>query len=258
MNSEQVKAILQHYRPTVDAADPHFREALEQVQRDPELAQWFTEHCASYEAMRRTLRQVPVPADLREVILTAQARRHSLVWWRQPVAVVLAVAAAIVIIVSGYDVYRHRLAVTQPRDFTAYLQTMTSVVAGSYTLGVETADPDILRHYLATVHAPTDYTLPPGLYALRLEGGLVLEWFGHKVALLCFTQEDAEPQDKEENEDHDAWFFVVSRSALPDAPASETPHFALAQGLITASWTRGDKTYVLATRGVQATLERLL
>ena len=75
MNTEQAKAILQHYRPTVDAADPYFREALAQVQRDPALAQWFTEHCASYEAMRRTLRQTPVPAGLREALLMAQARR---------------------------------------------------------------------------------------------------------------------------------------------------------------------------------------
>jgi len=258
VHSEQAKAILQHYRPTVDAADPHFREALEQVQRDPELAQWFTEHCTSYEAVRRTLRQIPVPADLREAIHRAQAQRHLLVWWRQPTVVVLAVAAAMVIMVSGYGVYRHRLAVTARRDFTAYLETMTSVVAGSYTLAVTTADPDVLRHYLATIHAPTDYALPPGLQALRLEGSLVLEWFGHKVAMLCFTQEDAEPQGKEENEDHDVWFFVVSRAALSDAPASEAPHFALMRGLITASWTRGNKIYVLVTRGVQATLEQLL
>jgi len=258
VNSEQAKAILQHYRPTVDAADPHFREALEQVQRDPKLAQWFTEHCTSYEAMRRTLRQMPVPADLREAILTAPARRHPVVWWPPPAAVVLAVAAAMVIMVSGYGVYKHRLAVTQRRDFTAYLHTMTRVAAGSYTLAVATADPDVLRHYLATVHAPTDYALPPGLHAFRLEGGLVLEWFGHKVAMLCFTQEDAAPQGKEENEDHDVWFFVVSRAALPDAPASEAPHFALVRGLITASWTHGNKIYVLVTRGVQATLEQLL
>ena len=59
MHTEQAKAILQHYRPTVDAEEPYFREALEQVQRDPELAQWLTEHCASYEAVRRALRPGP-------------------------------------------------------------------------------------------------------------------------------------------------------------------------------------------------------
>src|SRR5712691_4552702 len=114
VNSEQAKAILQHYRPPVDAEDLYFREALEQVQRDPELAQWFTEHCTSYEAMRRTLRQMPVPAGLREAILTAHARRRPPVWWPQPALVALAVAAAMVITVIGYYVYGHRFAVTQP------------------------------------------------------------------------------------------------------------------------------------------------
>ena len=35
MNIEQAKAILQHYRPSIDAEEPYFREALEQVRRDP-------------------------------------------------------------------------------------------------------------------------------------------------------------------------------------------------------------------------------
>jgi hypothetical protein len=94
--------------------------------------------------------------------------------------------------------------------------------------------------------------------ALRLEGGLLVEWSGHHEAMLCLAQDDEEPQDKETKNDHDAWFFVVSRAALPDAPASAAPQCAPAYGLIIASWSRVDKTYVLATRGAQATLERLL
>jgi hypothetical protein len=257
MNSEQAKAVLQYYRPTVDAVDPHFREALEQVQRDPALAQWFTEHCVSYEAVRRTLRQTPVPVGLREAILQAHAQHRAAGWWLPPAGVALAVVAVIVLTVIGYGVYWYRYAVL-PRDFTAYLQTMTSVAAGRYTMALETADPEVLRHYFATAHAPTDYALPPGLRALRLEGGLIVEWFGHTVAMLCFVQDDEEPQGKDTNDDHDAWLFVISRAALPDAPASDVPQFALAYGLITASWSRGDTTYVLATRGAQATLERLL
>ena len=258
MNSEQAKDILQHYRPSVDAADPHFREALEQVQHDPELAYWFAEHCTSYEAMRRTLRQTPVPVGLREAILTAHARQHPPVWWRQPAMVALALVATIVITVIGYGVYGHRFVVTRPHNFAAYLRTMTSVAAGKYVLAVASADPDVLRHYLATVHAPTDYTLPRGLHTLSLEGGLVLDWFGHKVSMLCFVLEDGGQQDKEEDGDHDVWFFVVRRAALPDAPVSEVPHLAPVHGLHTASWSRGDNTYVLATRGVRDTLEQLL
>src|SRR5574341_817573 len=204
VNSEQAQAFLQHYRPTVDAEDPRFREALEQVQRDPALAQWFTEHCTSYEVIRRTLRQTPVPAGMRAAILQAHERRRPAGWWPQPAGVALAVVAVIVITIIGYGVYKHRSVGTPPRDFAAYLQTITRVAAGRY-----------------------------------------------KLSMLCFVQEDEAPHDKATTEDHDVWFFVISRAAFPDAPASQTPRFAPAYGLITASWSSGDTTYVLGTRGAQ-------
>jgi len=123
VNTEQAKAILQHYRPSIDAEELYFREALEQVQRDPELVQWFTEHCASYEAVRRALRQTPVPAGLYDGILKAQARRRSVRWWTQPAWVApVAAAAVIVLTVIGYALYWHRSATMQPRDFAAYLR----------------------------------------------------------------------------------------------------------------------------------------
>jgi hypothetical protein len=257
VTSEQARVVLQHYRPTVDAADPHFREALEQVQRDPALALWFAEHCTSYAAVRQTLRHIPVPVGLREAILQAHKPRRPAGWGPQRAGVALAVVVVLILTVIGYGVYRHHTA-APPRDFAAYLQTMARVAAGRYTMEIETAELDVLRHYLATVHAPTDYALPRGLRALRLEGGLVVEWFGHQVAMLCFAQDDEASQDQVTKDDHDAWFFVVSRAVLPDAPASEAPQFALVHGLRTASWSHRDKTYVLATRGAQATLERLL
>src|SRR5262245_39194604 len=227
VNTEKAKAILQHYRPSIDAGDPRFSKALEQVQRDPELAEWFTEHCASYEAVRRALRQTPVPAGLYEAILKAQARRRPVRWWMQPaLAAPVGAAAIIVLALIGYGLYTHRSAVLQPRDFAAYLQTMTSVAAGPYTMTVVTADPDVLRRHLAAAQGPADYALPPGLRMLSLEGGLVVDWFGHKVSMLCFTQDDK--QDKDANEDRDVWLFVVNHDALPDTPASEVPQFAQA------------------------------
>ena len=256
MNTEKAKAILQHYRPSIDAEDPYFSEALEQVQRDPALAQWFIEYCTNYEAMRRTLRQIPVPAGLHEEILKARARHRPGVRWTQPALVAPAAAAIIVLAIIGYGLYARRSAVTQPHDFAMYLQTMTRVATGLYKMTVVTADPDVLRHHLADAHGPADYALTPGLRTLSLEGGLVLEWFGHKVSMLCFTQDDK--QDKDANEDHDVWLFVVSRDALPDVPTAVAPQFTPAHGLITASWTSGDKVYLLATRGAQAEIQRLL
>jgi hypothetical protein len=256
VHTEKAKAILQHYRPSIDAEDPYFSEALEQVQRDPALAQWFIEHCANYETMRRTLCQISVPVGLHEEILKAHVRQRPGVRWTHPAFVAPVAVALIVLAIIVYGLYARRSVVMQPRDFAAYLQTMTRVATGRYKMTVVTTDPDILRHHLADAHGPADYSLTPALRTLSLEGGLVVDWFGHKVSMLCFTQDDK--QDKDANEDHDVWLFVVSRDALPDVPTAVAPQFTPAHGLITASWTSGDKVYLLATRGAQAELQRLL
>jgi hypothetical protein len=258
VDTEQAKVVLQHYRPTVDAEDPQFTEAVALARRDPELARWLAEHCAGYDAMRRTLRQTPVPAGLREEILQAYAASRAAAWWTRPTWVATLIVAALVLNVIGYILYSYQPLVAPPHDFAAYLQAMTAVAAGDYKLAIETKAADELRRYLASQSSPTDYTLTPGLRALDLEGGLTLEWFGRKVSMICFNKGGKEPQGQEANEDDDVWFFVVSRDALPDEPTSETPRFARTNGLITASWSRGDNAYVLATRGEQADLESLL
>ena len=54
--------------------------------------------------------------------------------------------------------------------------------------------------------------------------------------MVCFVKNKATP----------LWLFVINREALPDPPPDGQPSFKQINKLMTASWTRGGKTYVLA------------
>jgi len=101
MNNAEAKFILQGYRPNgADASDATFQAALEQVQRDPALHEWFARQQAFDGAVSAKLNDLPAPAGLREAILAGgrvtEADPSQVRWWRSPA--LLAAAAAIAVI----------------------------------------------------------------------------------------------------------------------------------------------------------------
>src|SRR5262245_58481826 len=99
MNRREAQQILMFYRPGAgDAQDPELTAALECVERDPELARWFEENCALHEAIRAKLKQIPIPAGLKEQIISERPADRVRVWWRQPA--VLAAAALLAVLLG--------------------------------------------------------------------------------------------------------------------------------------------------------------
>jgi hypothetical protein len=47
----------------------------------------------------------------------------------------------------------------------------------------------------------------------------------------------------------DLWLFISESTVAKDAPTATTPIVEKSGGLVTASWTVGNRTYVLATEG---------
>ena len=83
MNRQETRDILLLYRTGRDAensAHPRMREALAEVERDPELAQWFKAHRTLDNAVRTGFLQVAVPASLRERILTCPKITGLVAW----------------------------------------------------------------------------------------------------------------------------------------------------------------------------------
>jgi len=244
VDRQEAKDILACYRPgRDDPADPQFAQALEQARCDPELARWLEQQTAFDAALRATLKQMPVPADLREKILAQlPARPVVVVWWRRPAF--RRTAAALVVLATIASFW-----LVHPRDtFDKYRQQMAGLVSDEYEMNLKSKDLREIREYLASHGWPSDYALTPAMQRLEAEGGSIIKWHGQKISLVCV----------EAGEDKDLFLFVVQRSVLPDAPATESPQFVRVGGMMTAAWTAGDKLYLLAGHGNEQFLRQYL
>ena len=99
MTIEQAKQIL---RPAVLAreadSDPQITEALALANREPALREWLEGQRDLQNAVRRNLREIPVPANLREQILASRKIIPPLTWWKHPM---LWSAAAVLMLLCG-------------------------------------------------------------------------------------------------------------------------------------------------------------
>ncbi len=246
MNSRLAKEILLRYRPsTNDASDPEFAEALEQAKRDPELGRWFAQQQAFHNTIRDQFKQLPVPAGLKEEILAGYRPAVIPVWWQQPVFQSLAAAAAIVLLIGVAFFW------SQPREersFAAFQNRVVRNAQRGYVMDITTTNLGEVRQYLATRGAHADYVLPAPLEKLPGDGGAVLRWHNKTVSMVCFDL----------GNHNDLFLFVVSRADLPDAPSASEPQFTKIGKLTAASWSTGDRTYVLAGPGDEQFVRRYL
>lgn len=231
MTSEQAKAILALYRPgSPDAEDPYFAPALSRAREDSALADWFARHCASYQSLQKTWRQLPVPADLMENILAGQKILKPS--FGQRYALALAAAAAVLILAA---LTLSQLNFRGEDRFENFRSRMVSSALRSYEMDIVTNRTDAVRAYLETHGAPADYQVPKKLAELSTTGGGVLRWRNHPVSMHCFDRGQGQM----------VFLFVIHRSAMPNPPA-ESPQIAKENKLLTMSWSEGDRTYVLA------------
>jgi hypothetical protein len=250
MTREEARMTLLLYRPgTADAVEPEIAEALALARQDAELSRWLEQHCAQQDILRSKIRQIPVPAGLKEQIISERPA-----FTRQPStrrAFVLALASVSVMFIGLWAAMMWR---TPPRDdtFSIYRRRMISAALRGYAMDLESSDPTKIRAYLDRQKAGENYELPAGLKKAAPIGCAIEQWQGTKVALLCFsTIRPVASRGKT-----DLWLFVVDRNSVKDAPASGTPQFTKVNKLMTASWTRGDKVYLLGTFGDESAVRR--
>jgi hypothetical protein len=231
MNSQEARQVLLLYRPgTADAEDPQIIEAIGCARRDPALAQWFEQHCAFQKALRSKLRQIEVPAHRKLALLVSKPMVRPPAWWHNPVW--LAAAASLVLLLGLAGIW------AKPRgsaSFVNFQSRMVSTALRQYRMDVVTNDMSEVRRFLAAGGAPADYGLPGGLERLRLTGAGLLRWSNHPVSMVCFDRGDNQM----------IYLFVLNRSALSNPPP-QMPQLAKVSEMMTASWTRGDRIYLLA------------
>lgn len=246
MNNEEAKLILRAYRSGgQDAGEPVFREALEQAQRDPALARWFAHERAVDSRIGAKLRMAIDTPDNLKMQLLAQSRIARPEFKRQRRRWQFALAAAITLLLTltaiwfrpaegGFDRYRAQMA-----DFAAIRLD-----------GLDLLSRDMVevRRWLARNHSHADLLLPAGLDGKSSLGCRLLEWKGRKVSLICFELDNRRV----------GHLLVIDEAAFKAAPGA-SPQFHQVGEVATASWSRGGKTYVVASQGAsQLELLKLL
>ena len=252
MNRDDAKSILLLYRSgTADAADPQIAEALALVKQDTELARWFGEHLARQEVLRAKFRQIPVPAGLKEQIISEQAAREKIIIWRRNLVLT---AAAAVIVASLILATLWLRPAGNDNTLAIYQNRMVGVALRGYAMDFATNNAGQIRAYFAQNHAPADYVLPAPLEKVALTGCAIQSWQGVKVSMICFRTGKSLPP----GQAGDLWLFVIDRALVKNAPSAGPPQLAKVNQLITATWSQGDKLYLLGTAGDEQTIRRFL
>ena len=250
MDNDRAKMILSAYRSDgADASDPIFAEALAQAQRDPELARWFAEERALGERMHAALQSERPPVDLKDALLLAAnvgrmpAHRS---WWARPVW--LAAAAAAIVLFAGLAFFA-----LKPDRAPMTLAGVTSEMArlqreDRISLGAMTSDPVQIQRWLKEHDGPSDFAAPAGLASQMRLGCQVLDINGNKVSLVCFQVGGQQM----------VHLLVIDRRRLSDPPVVGKPILMQEGELAFATWTEGDRTYVIAGRGRAESLRQWL
>jgi hypothetical protein len=242
VNSTQAREILALYRPgTDDPASEEFAQAMSLVRSDSELKLWFDQHCAAHEAVRARFHSIIVPEGLKEQILSERKVRTTMAF-RRTVSLYAGVAA-LCILVAGVAVYYSQK--PSPEAYALFQGRMTgTLLRGTYPeMDLETNDLSQIRKYLAGRQAFGDYVMPDGLSRATSTGCKVLQWHGKNVAMVCFKS-GVNP-----GPGPDLYLFVISRSSVSSPPPSKGIQTGQKSGLAMASWSSGDKTYLLAGQG---------
>lgn len=251
MNRDEAKNILLLYRHgTADADDPQIAGALALAERDQELKDWLVKHCARQYVLRENFREISAPAGLKEQIISEQTVQEKIIFWRPKFALAAMAALLLLVALSPFWVL-HR---GHDDTLTIYQNRMAGVALRGYAMDLVTNNPEQIRAYLAQHHAPADFALPVALKQAALTGCAVEGWQGVKVSMICFrTGRPLAPGGQS-----DLWLFVVDRASVRGVPAGDSPQFSQVNRLITATWTQGDKLYLLGTEGDERAIQQYL
>ncbi len=251
MNPNDAKNILLLYRPgTEDEGDPQIAEALSLAKQDMDLARWLEGHCARQTAIRERFRRIAAPDGLKQQILSEQAARSKVIFWR-PRLILAAVAAVVVLLAVTGLWLRPGI---HDDTFAIYRSRMAGIALRGYAMDLQTTDANKIREYLAQHGAPADYALPKPLRDLSMSGCAIESWQGVKVSMICFRTGKPLPS----GEQSDLWLFVVEQGAVKHAPNGTTAQIAAVNRLSTATWVQNEKLYLLGTVGDKRAIQRFL
>jgi hypothetical protein len=248
VNPAEARSILQLYRPgTDDALDPQIAAALALARQDSELARWLAEHCDRQITLRNKFRQIAQPPALKEQIISEQAAANRSQSVKRRLA---ALAAAVSVLILLLEIPWHRPA--PPTDTLEVFQhAMMGVALRGYGMDLTTNNLPQIRSFLAQKQAPADFQLSDTLKHATINGCAVESWQAAKVSMICFHT----PKSADQN---NLWLFVVDQGVIRKGNLTSSPAVQTIHQLITATWVKDGKLYLLGTQGSEVDIRPYL
>lgn len=246
MSRKEAQEVLLLYRPGFnDPDDEPMQAALQIVKQDPELATWFEQHCEFQRKLAAVFKEIQVPEGLKEQIISERKAKFSA--GKQRVLIALACACILFcafVIASQLGLLPSR---QSPNTFVNFEARMIGDVQRLYPkMDEETNSLPEIQRFLAT-KGQSDITLPDQLAKTSVTGCAVIPWHGRSVSMICFRSPKAKSPTKP-----DLFLFVLDRTDVKGAPANSTPAVKQVKGLFSATWTSGNKIYLLSGFGDEA------
>ena len=231
MTKEEAKKILAVYRPGgEDRLEPDFAEALQETQRNAELARWFAGERDFDHAVAAHLKSVPAPFGLKTRILANIAsRRGTKPHW---VLAVAAAAAALFLLVHFINL--SRTSGQHSGSLSDYEQEMMSFIKLPPPLEMNSLQIGPIKQWIAEHKAPLA-DIPPGIAAVETMGCRILSFRGNPVTLICFCHGQTV-----------AHLLTVDRSALPALKPENPPVLTTHGDWTIATWADQHYAYMVA------------
>jgi len=247
MRSDEAKFILSAFRPRgEDAGDPQMNRALVQAGRDPELLRWLDEAREFDLAVASKLEEaMPVPVELRTNIMIgaqvgASARRSLRL-------ILIGTAAAVVLLVGSFGLLLRPVEPLAGWQLAA-LEVIPGLTSGQTPLDEHSNDLGELQDWLKAIKAPNATTLPLGLSRLGALGCKTFSWDKQLVSIICFGG----------GKGGFVHLVIINRQGPPNAPRLSSPYWIERGDWLTATWSSGERTYMLAMQSGRAALKALL
>ena len=257
MDRKEAQLILSGLRPGgLEANEPFFTEALALAETDPELHVWWQAQQEFDRRVSARLREVPVPASLRQrCLLSPKIVSYYPPQWQHRGLLAAAAAVAILCVVgtwwqvsSSGNIAGNSSSEVFPVDRGTFTGQVIDKLDGSGPLLAKlSSNPDEVKAWLQQRKAPIGQ-MPPKFAAMPPVGCQEYVINGHTVSLVCITMPDGGV----------AHLFVVDKGALSNPPSSAGPEYGSMKGWNLASWSDGQMSYVLATNATMDDLKQLL
>jgi len=244
MDRREAQFILQAYRPNhQDRTDPLFAEALAMVEKDPELAVWFSEQQAFSQALSDKMKEIKVPNHLLSDTLaagkvTSLKPQFKTKRW-------LALAAAVIVSSLLSMLWMNRFTVSGEENFAAFRVDMGNYMSRIFFLDYTSENHDEIRKWLDSKHGITDELIPAVLAKYPSVGCEIISWHDDEVVLICFDVNGELVH-----------LFTLPNKVFADAPRTERKVTERVGKWETASWSQDGRLYLITTEGSKSLLKK--